>query len=270
MSRSDRQSALLVSRKGLLALLGITEILLVTALILIIDAHGAALPAQDLLTLELAAGLVALLLVAVLVVPLRFSILNRRLERTLSRLERGSARAVDNPLGPLGIAFQEHYRLLWRGNRLKEGAIAVHELLLQTVVENHPGRLVIVDGQGRVRLRSPSMASQVTPDSSIPIATEPSAHDIVDRLLAGDSGFKVRLAHRDFHAYGLFGEVFLRPGRDGELQPGEGLAFVILSGEEIQGHRSHPAQGGVTSTQPRRGLLAGLEDWWVQRRRRTS
>ena len=172
-ARKRRSQALLVSRRSLSLAVGFLVLALLTVLILLVRVHSRQLPAVDDLELELAAGLLSLALLGTAFLPLRFSHMNRRLERTLGKLETGTVRAGENPLGPLGNAFQEHYRLLWRGNRLKEGSIGVHELLLQTLIAQHTGRLVVTDGQGRVRYVSAPMEDSVTIGSGIPLASEP-------------------------------------------------------------------------------------------------
>ncbi|GEM_PF-5643128 len=259
----------MVPRRTIVVLAAAVGAAAATGLVLLIRVHLDVLP-TDLALLEVAAGLLILILLLVGTAPLRLRLLNRRLERALLELETGSLAAAENPLGALGAAFQEHYRLLWRTGALQRGTIAVQTTLIENLMGALPGKLIVLDGQGRVRYRSAAVDSAVGAQGD-PLSrnTDPPIHAVIASLVHGEPVSDVRMGGERFFCYGVSGPVLLRRGSDpaATLEPREGLAYVVLSDREIANPRSRPAQVPTGPVSARRTVLSSLEQLFRRRRR---
>lgn len=257
----SRQAAYLVPRRTITVVVAVSLIALVGSIAFVWRAHGEGLPI-DSRNLELAAAILALLVVLWATIPLRLRLLNRRLERTLTRLETGTAAVGDNPLGTLGEAFQEHYRLLWRTSALQQGTIAVQRLLVENLTRTIESSLVVLDGQGRVRYSSAAAvaAGLGEPGDLLAVSVKPSLPEIIATLSHGEAVDTVTLDGTTYHCYGVFGPVLLGRGDGNKLEPREGLAYLVLTDTPIENPRTR-----VVPKYPRQ--RSGRDSWFSRAQR---
>ena len=231
-----------------------------SALVLVVRAHRYRLP-QDILSLEIAAGLLVATILGVAIVPFRLHLLQRRLQRTLESLESGTISAAENPLGSLGVAFQEHYRLLWRSNVLQRGATEVHRTLVRNLVSLLDAGCIVLDGKGTVQYRSEAAAALGNGGESFSGSVTPPVSEIISTLAGGDQVPSVTVAGNPYHCYPIFGPVLLRTSQDGTalLQPRDGLAFVLLTDTPIQNAISGPQSTLDNGVYQKAGIISSLE-----------
>jgi len=239
------------------------------ALALVVRVHRLTLP-EDVFLLEIAAGLLVVTILAVAVVPLRLRRLHYRLQRTLEDLESGTLSAAENPLGSLGVAFQEHYRHLWRSNILHRGAIEVHRSLVFNLVALLDAGCIVLDGKGTVHYRSEAAVAVGNGGETLDVSVTPTVSEIISVLAAGEQVDQVTVGGAPYYCYPVFGPVLLRRSSDGgpQLQPREGLAFVLLIDRPLKGavSRSGAAIGGNAAV--KRGVVRSLEQFFSRRKNR--
>jgi hypothetical protein len=232
--RSGR--AYMVPRNVVIVTTGAAVLFLVASLVLVGIEHARRVNG-DSLSLEVAAGLLLVVLLVLGTVPLRLRMLNRRLERELTGLQNGTVPAGESALGTLGAAFHEHFRLLRRSNQLQQGIIEVQQELIENLVARTQGKLLVLDGQGVVRYRSRGFDG--IPDApeqeGAPVHSTPPIHSVVADLLAEGETETVSVGGDKFYCYGIFGPVLLQRAADGRglLEPREGLAYILLSDRAI-------------------------------------
>jgi hypothetical protein len=245
--RSARKGpqAYMVSRSFLVVTTMIVCVLLAGALGLVAFEHARNVEG-DSLFLEVAAGLLVVVLLILGTIPLRLRFPNRRLERELTSLQNGTLPAGESSLGALGAAFHEHFRLLRRSNQLQQGTIEVQHILIENLVARIEGRLLVLDGQGVVRHRSRYFDGlpEAPEVDGAPVHSEPPIHSVVADLLTEGVTGPVTVGGDEFFCYGVFGPVLLQRAADGRglLEPRDGLAAILLSDREID-------RGGIGRTQ---------------------
>jgi hypothetical protein len=228
---------------------------------LVIHAHRRVLPEDDLF-LEIAAGLLVVTMISVAIVPFRLHLLHRKLQRTLQNLESGTLSAAENPLGALGVAFQEHYRHLWRSSVLLRGSVEVHRTLVRNLVSVVDAGCIVLDGKGVVQYRSEAAAALGNDGDTFGASLTPSISEIVSVLASGEQIESVNVAGAEYYCYPIFGPVLLRRSQDGGalLQPRDGLAFVLLTDRPLTNAVSRPNSSGLGGSQTgKEGILRALE-----------
>lgn len=231
-----------------------------SALGLVIFAHQESLP-EDVLVLEIAAGLLLITIIGTAIVPFRLHLLHRKLQRTLENLESGTLSAAENPLGSLGVAFQEHYRLLWRSNVLLRGSVEVHQTLIRNLMSLLDAGCIVLDGKGVVQYRSEAAAALGSDGETFGATVNPSISEIISILAGGEQIESVTVTGAQYHCYPVFGPVLLRRSQDGGLllQSRDGLAFVLLIDRPLKNvlSRTGAIAKGVHSGKG--GILQSLE-----------
>lgn len=260
MSAHPMGAAFLVPKRTIAVAIAAVVLSSGSALVLVVRAHRYRLP-QDILSLEIAAGLLVATILGVVIVPFRLHLLQRRLQRTLESLESGTISAAENPLGSLGVAFQEHYRLLWRSNVLQRGATEVHRTLVRNLVSLLDAGCIVLDGKGTVVYRSEAAAALGNGGESFSGSVTPSVSEIISTLAGGDQVPSVTVAGNPYHCYPIFGPVLLRTSQDGTalLQPRDGLAFVLLTDTPIKNAISGPQSTPDNGVYQKVGIISSLE-----------
>lgn len=267
MSTRPEGAAFLVPKRTIAVAIAAVVISSGSALALVVHAHRYRLP-QDTLSLEIAAGLLIATILGVAIVPFRLHLLQRRLQRTLENLESGTISAAENPLGSLGVAFQEHYRLLWRSNVLQRGATEVHRTLVRNLVSLLDAGCIVLDGKGTVQYRSEAAAALGNGGDSFSNSITPSISEIISTLAGGDQVQSVTVAGNPYHCYPIFGPVLLRRSEDGSalLQSRDGLAFVLLTDTPIKNVISGPQNSPDNGVYQKVGIISSLERLFTSRK----
>lgn len=267
MSTRSEGAAYLVPRRTIGFAIAAVVLSSGSALALVVQAHQRSLP-EDILSLEIAAGLLVATILSVAVIPFRLHLLQRRLQRTLENLESGTISAAENPLGSLGVAFQEHYRLLWRSNVLQRGATEVHRTLVRNLVSLLDAGCIVLDGKGVVQYRSEGAAALGNDGDAFSSSITPSVSEIISTLAGGEQVSSVTVAGAPYYCYPIFGPVLLRRSEDGGalLQSRDGLAFVLLTDSPIKNVISRPQNtfGGAVSEKS--GIISTLERMFSNRK----
>ncbi|MEX2442881.1 MAG: hypothetical protein WD492_04725 [Alkalispirochaeta sp.] len=260
MNARREEAAFLVPRRTIRFVIALVLLTSGSALALVVYTHRGSLPV-DLLALEIAAGLLLATIITVAIVPFRLHLLHRKLQRTLENLETGTLSAAENPLGSLGVAFQEHYRLLWRSSVLLRGSIEVHRTLIRNLVSLLDAGCVVLDGKGVVQYRSEAAAALGNDGDAFGAAVTPSISEIISVLAGGEQIESVTVAGAQYHCYPVFGPVLLRRNEDGGplLQSRDGLAFVLLTDRPLTNaiSRTHSVTGAGKAA--KRGIFRSLE-----------
>lgn len=266
MSPSTHDAAFLVPRRTIRIVVAVVLGTNGAAGVLVVLAHQRTLP-EDVLLLEIAAGLLLITLFSVFLVPFRLRRLHRRLQHTLQQLESGTVSAAENPLGSLGAAFQEHYRHLWRSNILHRGALEVHRSLVQNLVSLLDAGCIVLDGKGTVHYRSEAAAALGGGGDTFDMSITPPISELISLLAAGDSIENVTVAGVAYYCYPVFGPVLLQRSTDGGplLQPREGLAFVLLTDRPLKNVVSHSRNQMNLPVPQTRGVIGTLERFFSRR-----
>ena len=269
MSRFSGGAAFLVPRRTIRFMVALVLGTTGAALSLVTRAHRSTLP-EDVLLLEIAAGLLVVTILSAVVVPLRLHRLHRKLQRTLEDLESGTLSAAENPLGSLGVAFQEHYRHLWRSNLLHRGALEVHRSLIHNVVALLDAGCIVLDGKGTVHYRSEAAAAVGNDGETLDVSVTPPISEIISVLAAGEQIEQVTVGGAPYYCYPVFGPVLLRRSNEGGplLQPREGLAFVLLTDRPVKNVVSRLEAGSGGEGVVKRGALHTLERFFSRRKTR--
>lgn len=260
MSAPQEGAAFLVPRRTIRFVIFLVLATCGSALVLVVVAHRESLP-DDVLMLEIAAGLLLLTIIGTAIVPFRLHLLHRTLQRTLENLESGTLSAAENPLGSLGMAFQEHYRLLWRSNVLLRGSVEVHQTLIRNLGSLLDAGCIVLDGKGVVQYRSEAAAALGSDGDTFGASVTPSISEIISILAGGEQVESVTVTGAQYYCYPIFGPVLLRRNQDGGplLQSRDGLAFVLLTDRPLKNvlSRTGAVAKGVQSGKG--GILRSLE-----------
>ena len=177
--------------------------------------------------IEVLAGALMVLAAGEVAFVLRVARSQRRLERTLTKLQRGSVAPGRNPLGALGSAFQEHFRLLWRRNLVQEGIIATNRTVIELLAESMREALYIFDGQGQLRYATGGVRA---------VACDPPIEHVVASLVGHERVDTVRIAGRAMGCHPVYGPILLQRDGDGRdlLVPREALAYIVVSAAPLE------------------------------------
>lgn len=269
MSRFSGGASFLVPRRTIRFVVALVAGTAGAALTLVVHVHRTALP-EDLLLLEIAAGLLVVTVLSAALVPLRLRRLHRTLQRTLEDLESGTLSAVENPLGSLGVAFQEHYRHLWRSNILHRGAIEVHRSLVQNLVALLDVGCIVLDGKGTVNYRSEAAAALGDDGEALDVAVTPPISEIISVLAAGEQIEDVSVGGATYYCYPVFGPVLLRRNTEGGplLEPRQGLAFVLLTDRPLKRADSTNSTASHGKGEVKQGVLFSIESLFLRGKKR--
>jgi hypothetical protein len=245
-----RRGAILIPRRTLALLVCTLALLIGGALVLTVISHSRSI-VSDPLYLELAAGLLIGALGALCVAPLRIRILERRVERALAGSSWEPGGVVESALGSLGRAFQARFSSLRRTVDAQRASLEAYQSLVEKLLARAEGRLMILDGHGRVRYRSAAFSG--TADGGNGTNSRVDAHPplwtVVSTLVHGGNPGEVTVQGVGMQCYAV-----RLPHGDGGESP---VAFVVLSDRPIEGVNSGPPTRSAHG-QPRAGGLASV------------